>query len=60
MLSKTRSMPVYSAAPGVIPDAIMEPVSNGPLVTTRSPSERWLDQGGSFSSEAVTKWLAPR
>jgi uncharacterized protein YegP (UPF0339 family) len=23
-------------------------------------AERWLDEGGSFSSEAVTKWPAPR
>ncbi len=29
MLSKTRSMPVHSAAPGVIPDAIAGPPNNG-------------------------------
>jgi uncharacterized protein YegP (UPF0339 family) len=23
-------------------------------------AERWLDEGGSFSSEAVTRWAAPR
>jgi len=23
-------------------------------------AERWLDEGGSFSSEAVTRWPAPR
>jgi uncharacterized protein YegP (UPF0339 family) len=23
-------------------------------------AERWLDEGGSFSSEAVTRWQAPR
>ena len=25
-----------------------------------SDAERWLDEGGSFSSEAVTQWPAPR
>jgi uncharacterized protein YegP (UPF0339 family) len=25
-----------------------------------SDAERWLDEGGSFSSEAVAQWLAPR
>jgi uncharacterized protein YegP (UPF0339 family) len=25
-----------------------------------SDAERWLDEGGSFSSEAVTQWRAPR
>ncbi len=25
-----------------------------------SDAERWLDEGGSFSSEAVTRWPAPR
>jgi len=25
-----------------------------------SDAERWLDEGGSFSSEAVTKWPKPR
>lgn len=25
-----------------------------------SEAERWLDEGGSFSSEAVTKWTEPR
>jgi uncharacterized protein YegP (UPF0339 family) len=25
-----------------------------------SDAERWLDEGGSFASEAVTKWPAPR
>ncbi len=25
-----------------------------------SDAERWLDEGGSFSSEAVTKWPVPR
>ncbi|HWE12115.1 MAG TPA: DUF1508 domain-containing protein [Solirubrobacteraceae bacterium] len=25
-----------------------------------SDPERWLDEGGSFSSEAVTEWPAPR
>jgi uncharacterized protein YegP (UPF0339 family) len=25
-----------------------------------SDAERWLDEGGSFSSEAVAKWPAPR
>jgi uncharacterized protein YegP (UPF0339 family) len=25
-----------------------------------SDAERWLDEGGSFSSEAVKKWPAPR
>jgi hypothetical protein len=29
MLSKTRGMPVHSAAPGVIPDTLTGPVSNG-------------------------------
>jgi uncharacterized integral membrane protein len=29
MLSKTRSMPVHSAAPGVIPDTITGPPNNG-------------------------------
>jgi uncharacterized protein YegP (UPF0339 family) len=134
MLSKTRSSPVRSAAPGVIPDPITGPVSNGSpaarflvfednggayhwtivngsaetLVRSASfatydeaaqaarvvragaasasleqlggdtppvdlaarrktavvrddlDAERWLDEGGSFSSEAVTRWPAPR
>jgi hypothetical protein len=34
MLSKTRGMPVYSAAPGVIPDTITGPVSNASRVAT--------------------------
>jgi uncharacterized integral membrane protein len=34
MLSKTRSTPVYSPAPGVIPDAITGPVSNGSAITS--------------------------
>jgi uncharacterized integral membrane protein len=34
MLSKTRSTPVYSPAPGVIPDTITGPVSNGSAVAT--------------------------
>jgi uncharacterized integral membrane protein len=32
MLSKTRSTPVYSPAPGVIPETITEPASNGSTV----------------------------
>src|SRR5690242_527436 len=32
MLSKTRNMPVYSPAPGVIPDTIAMPTSNGSAV----------------------------
>jgi uncharacterized integral membrane protein len=32
MLSKSRSRPVYSPAPGVIPDRITQPVSNGSRV----------------------------
>ncbi len=34
MLSKTRSMPVHSPAPGVIPDTITGPVSNGSAVAS--------------------------
>jgi uncharacterized integral membrane protein len=34
MLSKTRGTPVYSPAPGVIPDTITGPVPNGSLVAT--------------------------
>jgi hypothetical protein len=34
MLSKTRGMPVYSPAPGVIPDTITGPASNGSAVAT--------------------------
>jgi uncharacterized integral membrane protein len=36
MLSKTRGTPVYSPAPGVIPDPITGPVSNGSGVATDS------------------------
>lgn len=36
MLSKTRSTPVYLPAPGVIPDAITAPASNGSPVVTDS------------------------
>jgi uncharacterized integral membrane protein len=34
MLSKTRSTPVYSPAPGAMPTTITEPVSNGPPVVS--------------------------
>jgi Lipopolysaccharide assembly protein A domain len=34
MLSKTRSTPVHSPAPGVIPDTITGPVSNGSSVAS--------------------------
>ena len=34
MLSKTRSTPVYSPAPGEIPDAITGPVGNGSPIAT--------------------------
>jgi uncharacterized integral membrane protein len=34
MLSKTRGTPAYSPAPGVIPDTITAPVSNGSPVAT--------------------------
>jgi hypothetical protein len=38
MLTKTRCMPGNSPAPGVIPDTITGPVSNGaPVVRTRAP-----------------------
>jgi uncharacterized protein YegP (UPF0339 family) len=30
------------------------------VVRDELAAERWLDQGGSFSSEAVTRWPAPR
>jgi uncharacterized integral membrane protein len=36
MLSKTRGTPVYSPAPGVIPDTITGPVSSGSAVATDS------------------------
>jgi uncharacterized integral membrane protein len=36
MLSKTRGTPVYSPAPGVIPDTITGPVSNRSAVATDS------------------------
>ena len=36
MLSKTRGTPVYSPAPGVIPDTITRPVRNGSAVATDS------------------------
>jgi len=45
MLSKTRSTPVDSPAPGVIPDSITSPVSNGtpvarePDITTTQPTQ---------------------
>ena len=29
-------------------------------LSDNSDAERWLDEGGSFSSEAVTKWPRPR
>jgi uncharacterized integral membrane protein len=34
MLTKTRGMPVHSAAPGVIPETITGPTSNGSRVAT--------------------------
>ena len=34
MLSKTRSTPVYSPAPGVIPDTVTGPVGNGSSAAT--------------------------
>jgi uncharacterized integral membrane protein len=34
MLSKTRGTPVYSPAPGVIPDTITDPITNGAPVAT--------------------------
>ncbi len=34
MLSKTRSTPVNSPAPGVVPDTVTGPVSNGSPVVT--------------------------
>jgi uncharacterized integral membrane protein len=34
MPTKTRSTPVYSPAPGVIPDTITDPVSNGSALAT--------------------------
>jgi uncharacterized protein YegP (UPF0339 family) len=30
------------------------------VVRDELDAERWLDEGGSFSSEAVTRWPAPR
>jgi uncharacterized integral membrane protein len=37
MLSKTRSTPVYSPAPGVIPDTLTGPASNGsPIASDRN------------------------
>jgi hypothetical protein len=38
MLSKTRGMPVNSPAPGVIPDTITGPVSNGAPVAPARPT----------------------
>jgi uncharacterized protein YegP (UPF0339 family) len=31
-----------------------------PVMRDELDAERWLDEGGSFSSEAVTRWRAPR
>jgi hypothetical protein len=42
MLSKTPSAPVYSPAPGVIPD----------MARDDWDAERWLDEGGRVGSEA--------
>jgi hypothetical protein len=42
MLSKTRSTPVHSPAPGVVPDTITGPVSDGPPAATdphRAPAQ---------------------
>jgi hypothetical protein len=30
------------------------------VVRDEPDAERWLDEGGSFNSEAVTRWPAPR
>ncbi len=38
MLSKTRATPVYSAAPGVIPDTVTGPVTNGAPVARAQPT----------------------
>jgi uncharacterized integral membrane protein len=38
MLSKTRGTPVYSPAPGVIPDTITGPVRNGSAVSDVAPA----------------------
>jgi uncharacterized protein YegP (UPF0339 family) len=42
--------------------AAVELVARRPSGAVRGDpdAERWLDEGGSFSSEAVTRWQAPR
>jgi hypothetical protein len=62
MLSKARGTPVYSPAPGVIPDMVTWPVSSGSPVELAADRDaeaardlidagRWLDEGGSFDPE---------
>jgi hypothetical protein len=51
MLSKTRGMPVHSSAPGVIPDAITDPASNGASAATdadRAPAQASAAPGQSY------------
>jgi hypothetical protein len=51
MLSKTRGMPVHSSAPGVIPDAITDPVSNGASAAAdadRAPAQASAAPGQSY------------
>jgi hypothetical protein len=54
MLTKTRSTPVPSPAPGVIPDRITGPVSNrSPLATSNTAHVNWV-----FGSSHVSLvWL---
>src|SRR5579884_162091 len=54
MLSKSRGMPVHSPAPGVIPDTITDPVSNGAPVTRdpNAPSARSTEQAAGGETRA--------
>jgi uncharacterized protein YegP (UPF0339 family) len=38
----------------------VDPIARRKATTDGSDAERWLDEGGSFSSEAVAKWRAQR
>ena len=46
-------------APGAPPITISARL-NAEIARDRLDAERWLDEGGSFSSEAMTRWPAPR
>jgi uncharacterized integral membrane protein len=55
MLSKTRSMPVHSAAPGVIPDTITGPPNNGAPVAREQDAPPAQPQPAAQASGGETR-----